>query len=218
MSSIHDSVRYTKEECAICKYIWDYSTYNRELLTPLQRLYYMDVHLCPICNYASEHISVASEQEQELTKVSEYLSIIASRNKQYAITNHKEVVQYVAYAFVKEKLKDYFISGKSYLCASEIELELATSYEQSLLFSANDKPMIEKSKVVAQEYNKKALDMFNRYFTANNDNVDEWIVYIHALLLNGLKDKARLVMTEVIKLHPNVEQVAILKEMSKELR
>lgn len=218
MSSIHDSVRYTKEKCAICGYIWDYPSYNRDLLTPLQRLYYMDVHLCPICNYASEHIALASQAEQDFTKDKEYLNIIASRNKQYAITNHKDVVQYVAYAFVKEKLKEYFIAGRAYLCASELEVELSSSYEQSLLYSANDKAMIEKSKELAKEYNKKALAAFERYFTNDNDNVDEWIIYIHALLVNGMKDKARLVMTEVIKLHPNVEQVAILKEMSKELR
>lgn len=218
MSSIHDSVRYMKEKCAICGYNWDYPQYNRELLTPVQRLYYMDVHLCPICLYSSEHISTVSETEQNLVKEKEYLAIIASKNKQYAITNHKDVVQYLAYAFMKEKMNDYFVAGKAYLCASEIELELASSYSESLLYTPNDKAMIDKSKELAKEYNKKALIMFDKFFKSDNDSVDEWIVYIHTLLLNGLKDRARLVMGDVIKLRPNVEQVAILKEMSKELR
>ncbi len=217
-----DKLTYEKRECGICHFSWYYPKFNEEVLTPIEKLFYLQIDICPNCKYTSEDVTQIMDGEAELMKTKEYEELIKSKNAKYALVCHRESYICLAYAFLKEKLHQFGLAGKAYLVASEIETMQYETYLNSNLYNEKlDKEMIEESKKNVTKYIQKGLSNILVYAQQKSTlDIKDYLLISYAYVRNGEKENSLRYLSQAIKLKPTDDLIDIIQQinnMTKEL-
>ena len=211
-----DKLTYEKKECGVCHFNWYYPELNEEVLTPIERLFYLQVSICPYCKYCSDNIEQTEGNEAELTKSKEYLSIIKSQNDKYALVCHREAYIYLAFAYLKTKLNEYDLAGKAYLVSAELEEMQYKAYMQSGLYKPQyDDKMIKESKEKIKEYLALGLEYIIKA-TNNLSQLDikDYLLLSYAYAKNLQKEQALKNLSEALKMNPSSEFIEIIQTIN----
>ena len=189
MAGIKILSTYRNKVCGCCHYSWDYPSVRKELLDPLQNLYYFEINVCPTCNCIGKEITQVGEYEKNIQKKDEYKEITKTRNIPFSYVQKKEAYEYVLYAYICEQKGDFESYIKAYLMASIIEQEQREKYIQSLAYDdEKDRKLIEDSKKTQIKYLENSLSKLQQCLDKNSyQKVNEGLIlsaYINKLLGN----------------------------------
>lgn len=215
-----DKLSYQKQECGVCHFSWYYPEFNGEVLTPIERLFYLQVSMCPHCKYCSENIQETVDNESELIQSKQYLSIIKSRNDKYGLVCHRESYILIAYAYLKEQLGENLLAGKAYLVGAELEEMQYKAYLESTLYKPEyDDEMIKESKKNINKYLVLGLNNIIKYANQQEElDLKVHLLLSYAYALNKNKESALEHLSLALKMNPPAEYVDIMQIINQTIK
>lgn len=206
---------YKKKRCSNCGYFWDYPFPNLPAMSPVQRLFYFEVHLCPHCNSLSDDITQVDKFELNVQNDKQYKQIIKERNIPFSMTFRKEAYKYLLFAYICEVKGDYFKASKAYYMSARVENYQRGKYLQSMLYNEkNDASMLKKSNENEKNYIVKAIQYMKKYLQQNPKDINAKLMLIVLYKLNYMQDEATIELNYVMNQELTKEQIEIVKDVA----